>query len=258
MAAPQVDFGKAASSYARHRQGFPPDFYSRLEQVGVSFDGTTALDIGTGTGLFARAMAARGAQVTGLDSSASMLNEARAANGPGQAVRYVEGSAEKTGLPATSFDIVSAATCWHWFDRDAASREAARLLKPDGALVICHLDWRRGPTGVIELTSSICQMFNPGFRSTLPANTFQYPAWLGDIRTAGLGKTDVFGYSTSLRYTHEGWVERVKASASIGPAPTPSEVERFGKVFMEELRALQPAEPIEVEHSVFCVVARRD
>jgi len=258
MAAPSVDFGKAASSYARHSQGFPPDFYSRLEQLGVSFDGKTALDIGTGTGLFARAIAARGAQVTGLDPSASLLDEARAANGPDQSIRYVEGSAEATGLPAVSFDIVSAATCWHWFDRDAASREVARLLKPDGVLVICHLDWRRGPTGVIKLTSRMCQQFNPNSKSALAANTFQYPAWLGELRKAGLGRTEVFGYSTALRYTHESWVERVKASASIGPALPPADVERFGQVFMQELRALQPADPVEVEHSVFCVVARRE
>ncbi len=258
MAEPTVDFGKAAASYARHRQGFPPDFYDRLEQLGLGFQGKTALDLGTGTGLFAREMAARGARVTGLDPSEALLAEAKAAGGEGEAIRFVQGTAEATGLPGASFDIISAATCWHWFDREMASREVARLLRPGGRLIVCHLDWRRGPTGVIALTSRICRQFNPQAGTSPGANTFQYPAWLSAIREAGLNRIDIFGYDTELVYTHEGWVERVKASASIGPALPPTEVEQFGQVLLCALKTLHPAEPIKVEHFVFCVMASRE
>lgn len=257
MAAPPVDFGKAAGSYAQHRQGFSSDFFERLARLGISFDGKTALDVGTGTGLFAREMAARGADVTGIDPSMPLLDQARLADGQGKPVHYMEGTAEATGLPDSSFELISAATCWHWFDRVAASREVARLLKPGGVLIICHLDWRRGPSGVIELTTRICREFNSKSGSGLAANTFQSPAWLSDIRQAGFGKIEIFGYDTLLAYSHEGWVERVKASASIGPALTPAEVVRFAEVLSHEMRWLHPAEPIAVEHFVFCVVAWR-
>lgn len=111
---------------------------------------------------------------------------------------------------------------------------------------------------MIELTSRICRQFNPATGSALKANTFQYPAWLGEFRHAGFGRIELFGFDTALSYTHESWVERVKASASIGPVLPQADVERFGEVFLRELRTNHPAEPIAVEHFVFCVVARRN
>ncbi|HUZ65657.1 MAG TPA: class I SAM-dependent methyltransferase, partial [Acetobacteraceae bacterium] len=119
-----VDFGRAAADYARFRQGFPPDFLGRLSPLGVGHPGQRVVDIGTGTGLFARALAARGCSVIGVDPSAAMLAEARQIASP--PVQYVQGGAEHTSLPAASCDVVAAATCWHWFDRPAAAAEARR------------------------------------------------------------------------------------------------------------------------------------
>jgi ubiquinone/menaquinone biosynthesis C-methylase UbiE len=39
-------------------------------------------------------------------------------------LRYVNARAEDTGLLSASFDIVTAGTCWHWFNRPAAARES--------------------------------------------------------------------------------------------------------------------------------------
>jgi len=81
------------------------------EQVIASFlaplDGRTVLDVGTGTGRAAIALARRGAVATGLDASAEMLTvaERRAAE---QAVRvtFVKGDVHSLGFPAESFDAV--------------------------------------------------------------------------------------------------------------------------------------------------------
>ncbi|MGL4975839.1 MAG: class I SAM-dependent methyltransferase, partial [Bosea sp. (in: a-proteobacteria)] len=97
--------------------------------------------LGTGTGLFAREMARRGATGTGHDPSPDLLAQAEAANtDEPRPITYLRATAEETGLLSSSFDIITAATCWHWFDRPKAAAEAARLLAPVGTLVICHLD----------------------------------------------------------------------------------------------------------------------
>lgn len=61
----------------------------------------TALEIGCGTGHFTRWLGANGLQVTGLDSSAAMLSEARKFNG----LDYLEGDAASLPLGSRSFDL---------------------------------------------------------------------------------------------------------------------------------------------------------
>jgi len=50
--------------------------------------------------------------------------------------RSVEGKAEATTLPDHSVDFVTAAQAAHWFDRERARREFARILKAGGWLVL--------------------------------------------------------------------------------------------------------------------------
>jgi ubiquinone/menaquinone biosynthesis C-methylase UbiE len=81
------------------------------EQVIASFlaplQGRSILDVGTGTGRAAIALARRGAIVTGLDASAEMLAvaERRAAESAVQ-VAFVRGDAHAIEFPSASFDAV--------------------------------------------------------------------------------------------------------------------------------------------------------
>lgn len=69
--------------------------------------GRTVLDVGTGTGRAALALAARGAAVTGVDASAEMLAVAeRRAAAAGLPVRFVRGDAHGLDVQDQSFDTV--------------------------------------------------------------------------------------------------------------------------------------------------------
>jgi ubiquinone/menaquinone biosynthesis C-methylase UbiE len=81
------------------------------EQVIASFlapvEGKSILDVGTGTGRAALALAARGARVTGVDASADMLAVAeRRAAAAKLAVTFVHGDAHGLDFPDRSFDAV--------------------------------------------------------------------------------------------------------------------------------------------------------
>src|SRR5512143_1271764 len=73
----QVDFGRTADDYGKHRAGFPEAFFQRLEKEGVVRPGLRAVDFGTGTGTVARGLARSGCKVTGLDIAEPMLETAR-------------------------------------------------------------------------------------------------------------------------------------------------------------------------------------
>ncbi|MEM9061599.1 MAG: class I SAM-dependent methyltransferase [Pseudomonadota bacterium] len=249
------DFGKAAGDYARHRQGFPPRFYEELRSLGLGVAGQATLDLGTGTGLMARELARNGCSVTALDPSEALLAQARAAaDAESLKIEHVEASAEATGLPAASFDLITAGTCWHWFDRRAAAAECLRLLKPGGRLVIAHQDWLRRPGNAIDVTLSAIDRWNPAPKDR--KWTFQYPEWLFDLTDAGFGDYRLFGFPADLTYTQEAWVGRIIASAQIGPALSSADQDRFRDAFRTELAERFP-DPMHVAHRIFAIIFDR-
>ena len=96
------------------------------------------LDVGCGEGQVARHIAAAGAQVTGIDPAWSQVATARErAGGPA----YTRARAEELPFPDAAFDaVVVCAALEHVDAYEAAIREVARVLEPDGRfiLVLCH------------------------------------------------------------------------------------------------------------------------
>jgi ubiquinone/menaquinone biosynthesis C-methylase UbiE len=179
-----ADFGRTAADYGKHRAGFPPTLFDRLAAMELIRPGFRTLDLGTGTGTIARSLAERGCDSTGLDRSVPLIEEAARLDRDAQvSVRYVEAAAEETGLEDSSFDLVIAGQCWHWFDRPRAAAEARRLLRPGGYLVIAHFDWIPLPGNIADATEKLIQKHNPKWK--LAGGMGLYPQWLGGLVQAG-------------------------------------------------------------------------
>ena len=124
------------ASSAVHR--FGPSLPVLLEFTAPQPD-EQALDVATGTGNTAFAVAGFAQHVTGLDVSPGMLAQARArAEREGvDNVSFLEGAAEHLPFPDGSFDLVTARHAPHHFREVAAFlREVWRVLKPDGRFVM--------------------------------------------------------------------------------------------------------------------------
>lgn len=257
----QVDFGRTAQDYVKHRAGFPERFFQRLVRDGVVRPGLRAVDLGTGTGTVARGLARLGCQVTALDISDSMLAGARGlAADEGLSIDFRRAPSENTGLPDASADLVIAGQCWHWFDRPAAAREAARVLVPGGRLVIAHFDWVPLPGNIIEATENLIHEFNPapvGPYLHFGHGSGLYPAWFKDAAGAGFVDLESFSFDVSVPYTHEAWRGRVRASAKIGASLPPEQIARFDAALASLLAERFPADPLSVPHRVFALLATR-
>ena len=120
-----------------------PDRISRLEVERVvnlslqNLDNVQAvLDIGTGSGLFAEQFAAKGLQVTGLDSRAEMLPVAQKYVPSGV---FREGVAEKLPFKDDSFDLVFMGLLLHETDNTLETlKEAYRVVRKRLAV----LEWQ--------------------------------------------------------------------------------------------------------------------
>ncbi|KAJ2544020.1 trans-aconitate methyltransferase 1 [Coemansia sp. RSA 1933] len=96
-----------------------------------------AVDVATGTGIFARELPSYFTKVIGVDISSEMLDQARAKEGPTSGIQYVQSSAESLAfLEDRSVDLITVATAVHWFDIPAFLAEANRVLKPTGTLAL--------------------------------------------------------------------------------------------------------------------------
>ena len=251
----KVDFGLTADDYAKHRAGFPDSFFDRLAARGVGWPGQVIVDLGTGTGTLARGFAQRGCAVIAIDPAEAMLEQARHLDKDVDVrVDYRVATAENTGLPDGCADVVTAGQCWHWFDRQAAAREARRVLRPHGVAVIAHFDWIPLIDNVVEATEKLILTHNPDWK--LAGGSGLYPLWLRDLGEAGFRGIETFSYDLDVPYSHEDWCGRIRASAGVGASMTPQQVEVFDHDLKTLLQRSFPEQPLRVHHRIFAVIAR--
>jgi trans-aconitate methyltransferase len=114
----------------RHR--FVAEYGASLVELANPREGERVLDLGCGTGLLLDELAAKGALVTGLDASASMVERARAAY-PQYSLHV--GDARNFSLPS-AFDLVFSNATLHWIpDAGAVAHSVACALRTGGRFV---------------------------------------------------------------------------------------------------------------------------
>lgn len=121
-------FSAQAADYSRWRPGYPPELIGYV--VSFAQERELAWDCATGNGQAAIMLAEHVRRVQATDLSAAQLKHAR----PHAAVTYSQSPAEHTPFAGNSFDLITVAQAYHWFDHRAFCAEARRVGKP-GAIV---------------------------------------------------------------------------------------------------------------------------
>ena len=123
-------FSSQAEDYAKYRPTYPKELYDHVLQF-VKERGC-AWDCATGNGQAASVLADYFKTVEATDISEAQLENAVRK----EAVRYQISSAEKTPFADNSFDLVTVATAYHWFDWAAFRKEATRVGKKDCVVAV--------------------------------------------------------------------------------------------------------------------------
>ena len=110
---------------------------------GAAADQLRVLEIGTGPGFFAILLCELRYDVTAIDLTPAMLEEAKKNAGEKVAdIQFMEMNAEALTFEDASFDIViSRNLTWNLPNPDAAYAEWARVLKPGGLLLNFDANW---------------------------------------------------------------------------------------------------------------------
>jgi SAM-dependent methyltransferase len=108
-------FDSAAALYERVRPEYPPALYEHLLEVTGLQAPAPLLEVGCATGKATLPLARLGFRITALEPGAALAEAARA-NLAGYEVDVVEARFEDWEPNDSVFDLVYAATAWHWVD----------------------------------------------------------------------------------------------------------------------------------------------
>ncbi len=129
-------FERDAELYDRARPEYPEQIFDDLFVLGGLARNPAVLELGCGTGKATRHLARRGCNVVGIELGENLAAVARRNLMQFLRVEVVTSSFESWEPGASRFDLMFAASSWHWLDPDLRYAKTARLLKAGGVLAI--------------------------------------------------------------------------------------------------------------------------
>ncbi len=213
----QENFGAAARAYTTssvHASG--PDL-AWIVEVAALTGKEQVVDVGTGTGHTALALAPYASEVIALDITLPMLEEGRhlAASRGITNVRFLQGDACALPLPSNQFDLVTCRQAAHHFSNVVqAVSEWARVLKPGGKVVLDDTVSPEEPE-IEQFLHEIELLRDPSHERNQ-----RISVWLSMLEEAGLRAHLVRSWTIPLDIP--SWTQRIKT-----PLASVAQIERM-------------------------------
>ncbi|MEV8505563.1 class I SAM-dependent methyltransferase [Actinoplanes sp. NPDC051475] len=195
----RTTFNEDAERYDRARPRYPEQLFDDLAAAGAE-PGARVLEIGCGTGKATVPLAERGCHIVAVELGAAMAAGARRNLARFDSVEVVTAAFENWPLPEQPFDVVIAATAFHWIDPAVRVAKSADALRPGGILATVSTHHIAGGTGPFFAAAQDCyERFDP---ATPPDLRLEEASTIPEDDTE-LVQSRRFGPATFHRYEWE-------------------------------------------------------
>jgi len=167
-------FSSDVAAYDFGRPAYPDRVYELLRRVCGLGPGTRVVEIGPGTGQATGPLLDNGASVTAVELGAEMAARLEAKN-QGRNLSVHVGAFEEVALDPESFDLIVAATSFHWVPTDVGLHRCADLLRPGGWLALWWTYF-----GDPDRPDPFRDAVNPIFEELAPSLIEVFPGPFGD------------------------------------------------------------------------------
>lgn len=131
-----IKFDGRARDYIVGRPSYAEKLIKCLyRDYGIS-ESSVIADIGSGTGKFAKHLLERGSEVYCVEPNEDMRSIAESELSGYKNFHSVLGNAESTALETGSFDYITTAQAFHWFDVKKFRQECLRIIKNNGRVFL--------------------------------------------------------------------------------------------------------------------------
>jgi SAM-dependent methyltransferase len=157
-------FNDVPELYDRVRPGYPDELFADLVAITGIDDTSSVLEVGCGTGQATRSLAALGFSLTALERGAELSELARQRLTTLGNLAVETSTFEQWDDRGARFDVLVAASSWHWIDPAIGWRRAHDLLNPGGWMALLGHTVVRRPTEpeVYAETADLHERFSPG------------------------------------------------------------------------------------------------
>lgn len=234
----EFDFGKTSDDYAKYRNIYPESMYDKLISFGIGKQNQKILDLGSGTAILPINLCHTGASFIATDISENQIiygkklaDEKRIEN-----IGFKVCSAEDTGFEDNSFDVVTAAQCFQYFNADRATDEIRRILKPNGLFCKIFMDWMPFEDEVIFEMEQLVLKYNKKWNGYgFDTFRYNYPSWAENKFNIEI----IHSYDVILNFSKKEWIGRIRSCRGIGASLSEKEVKEFEQEYIHLLSKYQ-------------------
>ncbi|MEN3269940.1 class I SAM-dependent methyltransferase [Pseudonocardia sp.] len=158
----RATFDNIAARYHAVRPSYPLETVDDLRRLAELRTGSRALEIGCGTGQLTVPLAQLGVAVAAVELGAALADVARRNLAAYPSSEVIVGAFEDAALADEAFDLVVAATSFHWVDPAIRVTKSARVLRPGGYLAVIDTHHVAGGTEQFFRDAQDCyEMWDP-------------------------------------------------------------------------------------------------
>ncbi len=218
MLSPTERFSGRVENYIKYRPAYPPEIINLLaEECGLTRASIIA-DVGSGTGILSELFLREGNTVYGVEPNREMREAGEALLAGYPRFTSIDGSAEATGLPDASVDLVVAGQAFHWFDVARSRVEIGRTLRDPRRVAFIWNERRTSGTAFLAAYEGLLRGLGTDYAEV------RHGSGQGEALAAFFGGADRYemaSFPYAQRLDREGLRGRVLSSSYVPAAGRP-------------------------------------